>query len=56
MIESLEAIQDTGYADLVEETYLKVFQVFWFLSYITIVTDVIDFRSANPALKNMAKW
>ena len=27
MIESLEAIQDSGYSDLVEETYLKEFKV-----------------------------
>ena len=35
MVESLEAIQDVGYTDLVEETYLKVFKVIWFPSYIT---------------------
>jgi DNA mismatch repair ATPase MutS len=34
MIESLEAIEDVGYTDLVEETYLKVFKVVLFLSYI----------------------
>ena len=34
MVESLEAIQDVGYTDLVEETYLKVFKVVWFLLYI----------------------
>jgi len=36
MIESLEAIQyeDVGFSDLVAETYLKVFKVLWFLSYI----------------------
>ena len=33
MVESLEAIQDFGYTDLVEETYLKVFKVSWFPSY-----------------------
>lgn len=33
MVESLEAIQDVGYTDLVEETYMKVFKVAWFLSY-----------------------
>ena len=33
MIESLEAIQDVGYTDLVQETYLKVFKVFRFLSF-----------------------
>lgn len=31
MVESLEAIQDVGYTDLVEETYMKVFKVAWFL-------------------------
>jgi hypothetical protein len=34
MVESLEAIEDVEYTDLVEETYLKVFKVVWFLSYI----------------------
>ena len=27
MVESLEAIEDVGYTDLVEETYLRVFKV-----------------------------
>ena len=34
MVESIEAIQDFGDTNLVEETYLKVFKVVWFLLYI----------------------